>query len=84
MEIKTALDAIQVCDKLRKDLSKIKYNPDLNKMLHNIVNMSSTISKTEVICRQTKNYSRLDEPIKNFTESAKHLEQLIFIATLMD
>lgn len=84
MEIKNALDATRVCDKLRKDLSKLRYNPDLHKMLNNIVNMIGVISKTEVICRQTKNYSRLEEPIKKFTESAKHLEQLIFVATLMD
>lgn len=84
MEIKTSLDVITVCDKLRKDLGKINYNPDLRKMLQNIEQMGHEISKLEVECRRTKNNTRLIEPLNQINNSVKHLEQFIFLATLMD
>lgn len=84
MEITTSFQGREKCNELKARLSKLSYNPDLRKVLHNIEIMVSEISKIEVICRQTKNNSRLDEPLKKLNDSIKHLEQLIFIATLMN
>ena len=36
MKIETALQGREVCDELRKDLRKIRYNTYLNKMFRNI------------------------------------------------
>jgi hypothetical protein len=84
MEIKTALEACEVCDNLRKDLSKLRYNPDLNKMLKNIEKMVTEISKLEVTCRRTPSKHILETPLKKLNESITHLEKLILIAKLVD
>lgn len=84
MEIKTALEGREVCDNLRKELSKIRYNPDLNKMLKNIENMVTEISKLEVTCRRTVSKVVLETPLKNLNESIAHLKKLILIAQLME
>jgi hypothetical protein len=84
MEIKTALEGSEACDKLRKDLSKLRYNPDLNKMLKNIISMVTELSKLEVTCRRTPNKHILETPLKNLNDSITHLEKLILIAKLVD
>jgi hypothetical protein len=84
VEIKTALEGSEACDKLRKDLAKLRYNPDLNKMLKNIVSMVTELSKLEVTCRRTPSKHILEIPLKNLNESIVHLEKLILIAQLVD
>lgn len=84
MEIKTALDGIEVCDRLRKELSQIRYNPDLQKMLKNISNMVTEISKLEVECRRAHSRMILETPLKKLNESVDHLQKLILMAKLMD
>lgn len=84
MEIKTALEGREVCDKLRSDLSKIRYNPDLNKMLKNIEKMVTEVSKLEVICRRTVSQVILERPLRELNESVTHLQKLILIAQLME
>lgn len=84
MEIKTALDGIEVCDRLRKELSQIRYNPDLQKMLKNINGMVTQISKLEVECRRAHSRTILETPLKKVNESVDHLQKLILMAKLMD
>lgn len=84
MEIKTALEARDVCDKLRSDLAKIRYNPDLHKMLKNINNMVTEVSKLEVTCRRTISQVILEKPLKELNDSVTHLQKLILIAQLME
>lgn len=85
MKITTALEGIEVCDQLRKELSQIRYNPDLQKMLKNIKGMVTEVSKLEVECRRAHNKSVLLEiPLKNLNESVDHLQKLILMAKLMD
>lgn len=82
--IESALHGKQECDRLRHELALLKYNPDLRRMLHNIDNMLTDISKLEVVCRQRKTVTPLQEPLARVTESIDHLEKLILIAKLMD
>lgn len=84
MEIKTALEGREVCDSLRKDLSQIRYNPDLQKMLRNINGMITEISKLEVECRRAHSRAILETPLKKVNESVDHLQKLILMAKLMD
>lgn len=84
MEIKTALEGREVCDSLRKDLSQIRYNPDLQKMLRNINGMITEISKLEVECRRAHSRALLETPLKKVNESVDHLQKLILMAKLMD
>lgn len=84
MEIISAISARQQCDKIRRDLKSIRYNPDLHKMLKNIESMVTELSKLETQCRHhTKRY-QLDEPTKKLAQSIDHLEKLIIVAKLMD
>lgn len=84
MEIKTALEGREVCDILRKDLKKIRYNPDLQKMLRNIESMVTEVSKLEVICRRANSRQILETPLKHLNESVSKLEKFILVAKLMD
>lgn len=84
MDIRTALEGRDVCDKLRSDLSKIRYNPDLNKMLKNIEKMVTEVSKLEVTCRRTVSQVILERPLRELNESVIHLQKLILVAQLME
>jgi hypothetical protein len=84
MEIKTALEGSEACDKLRKDLDKLRYNPDLSKMLKNIVSMVTELSKLEVTCRRSPSKHILETPLRNLNEAIAHLEKLILIAKLVE
>lgn len=84
MEIESALQGREVCDGLRKDLRKIRYNPDLNKMFHNIEKMVTEISKLEVECRRSTHRFILDEPLANLNKAVHHLRNLILMAKLME
>lgn len=84
MDIKTALEGREVCDKLRSDLAKIRYNPDLIKMLKNIEKMVTEISKLEVVCRRTVSQVILERPLRELNEAITHLQKLILVAQLME
>lgn len=84
MNIQSALEGREVCDQLRKELSRLRYNPDLKKMLGNIENMVTEISKLEVVCRRSHSRAILDTPLKNLNTSVDHLQKLILVAKLME
>jgi hypothetical protein len=84
MDIKTALEGREVCDKLHSDLGKLRYNPDLHKMLKNINNMVTEVSKLEVICRRTVSQVILERPLKELNDAVTHLQKLILVAQLME
>lgn len=79
-----ALECRSVLDRVKKQLGQINYNHDLNKIYKNLEQMISTISIAEVDCRRTRQYTKLEEPIKTFQESVDRLEKLILIAKLID
>lgn len=83
MKVKTSLEGLEVCNKLRKDLSEIRYNTDLHKLLNNIYSMISDISKLEVNSRRMHNNTILDKPLKQLNDSIQKLEQYILLARLM-
>jgi hypothetical protein len=84
MEIQNSVEGRLVCDELRKELSRLRYNPDLKKMLHNINVMVTELSKLEVVCRQQKNKIRLDDPLIKLNESVTHFRHLLMIAQFME
>lgn len=84
MTITTALEGIEVCDRLKKDLSQIRYNPDLQKMHKNITVMVTEISKLEVNCRRAHNRALLEAPLSKLNEAVDKLEKYILMAKLMD
>lgn len=79
-----ALECRAVLDRVKKQLSQISYNSDLHKIYKNLEEMVSNISKIEVDCRRTKQYSKLEEPLSKFKDSVDRLEKLILIAKLID
>jgi hypothetical protein len=84
MQIQTALEGREICDQIRKDLAKLRYNPDLAKMLRNIEYMVTEVSKLEVICRRSHSRGVLETPLKNLNTSIDHLRKLILVAQLME
>ena len=84
MELKVALDWQIISANLRKDLKNVSHNPDLKKMLQNIEDMVTELSRSEVIARQTKRTSMLIGQIEKINKSIGHLQKLILIAQIMD
>jgi vacuolar-type H+-ATPase subunit E/Vma4 len=84
MELKVALDWQIISANLRKDLKNVSHNPDLKKMLQNIEDMVTELSRSEVIARQTKRTSMLASQIEKINKSINHLQKLILIAQIMN
>ena len=83
MTINSAIEGRTVCDQLDAELHKLRHNPDLRKMLRNIENMVTEISKKEVMCRQSRNIRLLEEPLQRLNSAVEHLQKLILIAQLI-
>jgi hypothetical protein len=84
MEIKQATDWQTVSTKIRRELTEIKYNPDLYKMLKNIDAMVTEISKLEVTYRRAISRPELDAKLADTNKAITHLEKLILMAKLMN
>lgn len=83
MNIERAIDWNEVKIEIQSHMSKIGYNPDLKKMLTNIDNMVTELSKLEVSFRRTQKYSMLDDKVNEINKAINHLEKLILMAKLM-
>ena len=81
-KIQSALDWPEVRNKLRTALSKISYNHDLYKMLSNIDNMITELSKAEVTARQRKNDAVVTTKIKSINESILYIEKMLLYFAL--
>ena len=83
MQIKSSLDWSDVHTQLRNRLSNVPYNPDLVKILRNIGETVSQVSRLEVDARRTQKYSYLEKQVDMINKSIDHLEKLLLIAELM-
>ena len=83
MQIKSSLDWSDAHTQLRNRLSNLPYNPDLVKMLHNIGETVSQLSRLEVDARRTQKFSYLDKQIEVVNKAIDHFEKLLLIAELM-
>jgi cob(I)alamin adenosyltransferase len=81
-KIQSALDWPEVRNELRAALSKISYNHDLYKMLSNIDNMITELSKAEVTARQRKNDNIVTTKIKSINESIQYVEKMLLYFAL--
>lgn len=79
-----SIECRSVLNRVHNHLKQVNYNPDLYKLYNNLEELIQTISKTEVECRRSKNYKRLEKPIKDFNDAVDRLEKLILIAKLID
>lgn len=83
MKIEKAIDWHSVHTELRSQMQKLGYNPDLQRLLNNITNMVTELSKLEVTFRRTQKYSMLDDKVSEINKAIDHLEKLILMAKLM-
>lgn len=81
--IKNSLVGRSVCDMIALDISKIRYNSDLKKMLKNIEQMISDLSKKEVEARRLKSPDILQGSLTEINKAIDHLRQLVLIAQLI-
>lgn len=83
----TALEARDIVTDLRKQLGKLPYNPDLNRLCGNICNMVDDLSRLEVYTRRTPPRSRyhveFNKQREQIRAAIKHLENLILMLRLM-
>lgn len=83
MQIQTALDWQEVSDRLKTDLHRIGYNPDLKKMYDNIQLMVTELSKLEVNGRRIRSTDYTQTQVDNINKAIDHLEKLILMGLLM-
>lgn len=83
MKINHALDWQEVHTKLKRDLSTIGHNPDLRKMLNNISDMVTELSKIEVTARRVQSTTLVADRVTAINSAISHLSKLILIAQLM-
>ena len=81
-KIQNALDWPEVRNELRSALAKIAYNHDLYKMLSNIDNMITELSKAEVTARQRKNDVVVTKQLKSINESIQYVEKMLLYFAL--
>ena len=82
-EFNTAIEASNIVTDLRKQLHRLPYNADLHKLVINISEMNTELSRLEVEMRQTRKSQKFDAHKEDMIKAIKHLEHLILIATLM-
>jgi hypothetical protein len=83
MQIQTALDWQHVSDRLKTDLDRIGYNPDLRKMYNNIQLMVTELSKLEVNGRRIRSTTYTQSQVEKINKAIDHLEKLILMGLLM-
>jgi len=83
MQIQTALDWQHVSDRLKTDLDRIGYNPDLKKMFNNIQLMVTELSKLEVNGRRLRTTNYTQSQVEKINKAIDHLEKLILMGLLM-
>jgi hypothetical protein len=83
MQIQTALDWQHVSDRLKTDLDRIGYNPDLRKMYNNIQLMVTELSKLEVNGRRIRSTTYTQDQVEKINKAIDHLEKLILMGLLM-
>ena len=83
MKIETALDWQEVSAQIRRDLDRVGYNPDLQKMFNNIQLMVTELSKLEVNGRRLRTTNFTQELVGKINKAIDHLEKLILMGLLM-
>lgn len=83
MKITVSTDWQDVHRQIRAELKDIGYNSDFDKLIKNIDNMVSELSKIEVVARRTKNTVLYTEKLEAINYAIDRLFKLIIMAKLM-
>ena len=81
-KIQSSLDWPKVRSELRAALAKISYNHDLYKMLSNVDNMISELSKVEVTARQRKNDVAVTTQLEQINNTIQLIEKMLLYFAL--
>lgn len=84
MNFSTAKEARQLTADLYQQLTQIKYNRDLRRMLTNIDKMIDELASLEVESRRTKRPSITVSKIKEIKDAIDHISKLITVMRLID
>jgi hypothetical protein len=82
--VTNTIEAREKLENLILQLKKIRYNPDLFKIVKNIENMITELSKKEVDARRTKNNSHCEKILTELNQSLDYLEKLIIMAYILN
>jgi hypothetical protein len=83
MKIETALDWGVVGVELTIQLNQLPYNRDLRRMLRNLDEMVTELSKAEVEARRIHKLEYTKEKVDEINKAIDHFEKLLLIAQLM-
>lgn len=83
MKITVSTDWQDVHKRIRAELNSIGYNSDFDRLVKNIDNMVSELSKIEVVARRTKNTVLYIEKLETINNAIDRLLKLIIMAKLM-
>jgi hypothetical protein len=83
MKIETALDWGVVGVELTIQLNQLPYNRDLRRMLRNLDEMVTELSKAEVEARRIHKLEYTKDKVDEINKAIDHFEKLLLIAQLM-
>lgn len=81
--ITNSLDWRTVESELNSQISRIGYNLDLVKMLHNIDSMVTKLSQLEVEARRTHKTQIVNDQLQKINDAIDRLEKLLLIGLLL-
>jgi hypothetical protein len=81
-KIQSSLDWPKVRGELRAALAKISYNHDLYKMLSNVDNMITELSKVEVTARQRKNDVAVTTQLEQINNTIQLIKKMLLYFAL--
>jgi hypothetical protein len=84
MKIETALDWGVVGVELTIQLNQLPYNRDLRRMLRNLDEMVTELSKAEVEARRIHKPEYTKDKVDKINKAIDHFEKLLLIAQLMN
>lgn len=69
-------------DRLRQEINKIPYNPDVRKLYENCDQLLHKFGSAEVEARRTKQPKRCAKQLEDFVQAATLLEKVILLVKL--
>ena len=83
LNIQSSLDWQAAHANLRNQIEQLPYNPVLRRMLNNITNMVSELSKSEVEARRYNKLSAVKDDVDKINQAIDYLEKMLLIAKLI-
>jgi uncharacterized protein (DUF1499 family) len=78
----TAVEAQKIIDNLFHRLKELNYNSDLKKMMKNLENLVTDLSKAEVVARTNRSPRIAQKPREELAKAIDYADKMLLLAKL--